>query len=73
MSEAVSVDGRAAAAELVRGVIALRFAADRVSVAQGDVAQLAGNLRAAGVSWAVIGHACGISRQAAQQRFGGVK
>lgn len=66
----VSVDANAAAAELVRAVIDLRVAALMADGARSIVGIKARLLRAEGVSWTVIGDACGISRQAAQQRFG---
>ena len=62
--------GRERQRMLACAVIALRLAGERVVVAQFDVAQLVRNLRAAGVSWAVIGDALRVSRQAAQQRYG---
>jgi len=36
-----------------------------------DIANEVARLRAAGVSWTVIGAALGVSRQGARQRFGG--
>jgi ketosteroid isomerase-like protein len=38
--------------------------------AEGDLRQAVADARAAGDSWAVVGAALGISKQAAQQRFG---
>jgi hypothetical protein len=38
--------------------------------AEGDLRQAVADARAAGDSWAVVGAALGVSKQAAQQRFG---
>lgn len=60
----------ARARRLVREVIATRQLAERLAdleaLQRGNVARL----RAEQVSWAIIGDALGVSRQAAQQRYG---
>jgi len=48
----------------VESLDAVRFAADRVMAALVD------QLRSEGATWADVGDVFGISRQAAQQRFG---
>ena len=53
-------------AALLAGLGHLTAIAERVDWA---TLSLVGEARAAGVSWAVIGQALGVSKQAAQQRF----
>lgn len=45
-------------------------AAERAAHAQRYLANTVRNARDAGLSWAAIGELLGVSRQAAQQRFG---
>lgn len=49
----------------------LMAAATELSGAEERVVRALRNARRAGASWAQVGDALGISRQAAQQRFGG--
>ncbi|QEH92161.1 hypothetical protein FV141_00375 [Dermacoccus abyssi] len=51
------------------GFRAIRSAAKNVETAEAELRQAVHTAREAGDSWAVIGTALGISRQAAQQRF----
>ena len=55
---------------VARQVFELRLASDRSKAVVLDVGELVKILRFEGVSWSVIGEALGITRQAAQQRFG---
>lgn len=43
---------------------------ERFAAAKQELAQAVDQARKAGDSWAIIGAALGVSRQAAQQRFG---
>lgn len=61
------------ARRVVGQVIELRLMSDRSKSVTLNVAELVKILRFEGVSWSVIGQALGISRQAAQQRFGGAE
>jgi len=61
-----TMDGLDDASLLVR----LRPAADRVASADAGLRGLVDLLRERGVSWARIGEALGVSRQAAWERFG---
>lgn len=51
------------------GFRAIRAAAKNVETAEQDLRDAVRAAREAGDSWAIIGTALGISRQAAQQRF----
>lgn len=51
------------------GFRAIRAAAKNVETAEQDLRDAVRAAREAGDSWAIIGTALGVSRQAAQQRF----
>lgn len=55
---------------LLQGVIYLRLLSDRLTKLNAQIDQDAVTLRDAGASWFTIGESLGISRQAAQQRYG---
>ena len=61
------------AGRVVGQVIELRLKSDKSKALLIEVEALVSILRFEGVSWSVIGESLGITRQAAQQRFGGVK
>lgn len=61
-------DTAAAADGLLQRVAAWRREEER---ARAQVVDAVGRARAGGASWAQVGAAVGISRQAAQERFGG--
>lgn len=54
----------------LRGLSALSDAADDARRAQELVAELVAGARAGGSSWSHIGSALGLTKQAAQQRYG---
>ena len=54
-----------------RQVVEVRLMCDRARADALNVSELVKILRFEGVSWSVIGEAVGVSKQAAQQRFGG--
>ena len=51
-------------------LIAVQTAADRVGVAEVELSQAVEHARGLGHSWGELGAAIGVTRQAAQQRFG---
>ena len=52
-------------------LIAVEAAADRLRAAEEELAASVGAARCLGYPWSDLGRAIGVSRQAAQQRFGG--
>ncbi|WP_431838602.1 hypothetical protein [Cellulomonas sp. Y8] len=73
----VALHGRALPADLTQALTAAREAADderqalaSASAAAARVRSSVQELRAGGASWTVIGHALGITRGAAQKRYG---
>lgn len=64
---------RSEARALVRAVAELKVGADRVAHWEASVGAQVSSLRQHGASWSVIGDALGITKQAAQQRFGGTR
>lgn len=66
----VAAHGRRIARGDVEGLAALAALADDVDTALADAVT---GLRAAGFSWAEIGARLGMTRQAAQQRWGGAR
>ena len=63
---------REQAAACMRAVVALQAAANRQAAFDLVVSDAVRVLRDGGVSWALIGEALGVSRQAAWERWGGV-
>lgn len=56
--------------DTMRELIALKMTAEEIARRVVVLEERVAHLRAAGISWALIGLAVGTTRQAAQQRYG---